>query len=395
MAEVRSAYVHVPFCSHRCGYCNFTLIAGRADLVPSYLDALGRELELTLGEPSEVETLFLGGGTPSFLNVSELERLLELLNHWLPTASSAEVSCEVNPLDCRPEKLEVLCAAGVNRVSIGGQSFSARKLSVLQRDHSPEELRKAIATCQQYFDRVSLDLIFAAPEESLEEWQADLKAATESGVAHLSTYGLTVEKGSMFFGRVQKGELAELDSDLQRELYKHTIDFLVDQDWTHYEVSNFTLGAEQCRHNEAYWLGQYWWGFGPGAASFLPVKVDDDSDSIAVRAVNHQSTTLYLRRLTEAQGHSAIQALKTDSESLSNEDYIRERVVFGLRRLAGVNLNALDQEFECDVAEMFQPTLTDYLKQGWLSLDESRQLTLTQAGLFISDGLWPDLLVPP
>ncbi len=395
MAEVRSAYVHVPFCSHRCGYCNFTLIAGRADLVPSYLDALGRELELTLDEASEVETLFLGGGTPSFLSVSELERLFELLNHWLPTTSSAEVSCEVNPLDCRPAKLEMLRAAGVNRISIGGQSFSARKLSVLQRDHSPDELRKAIATCQQYFDRISLDLIFAAPEESLEEWRADLMAAVESGVTHLSTYGLTVEKGSMFFGRVQKGELAELDSDLQRELYEHTIDYLTNQDWTHYEVSNFALGEQQCRHNQAYWLGQYWWGFGPGAASFLPAKTGEDSGAIAVRAVNHQSTTLYLQRFTEAQAHSAIQTFKTDSESLSNEDYIRERVVFGLRRLVGVNLKELDQEFECNVAEMFEPVLTEYLKQGWLSLDESRQLSLTQAGLFISDGLWPDLLVPP
>ena len=395
MAEVRSAYVHVPFCSHRCGYCNFTLIAGRADLVPSYLDALAKELELTLGEPAQVETLFLGGGTPSFLSVSELQRLFELLNHWLPTTNSVEVSCEVNPLDCRPEKLEVLRAAGVNRVSIGGQSFSARKLAVLQRDHSPDELREAIATCNEYFDRVSLDLIFAAPDESLDEWRADLIAATESGVTHLSTYGLTVEKGSMFFGRVQKGDLAELDSDLQRELFEHTIRYLSDRGWTHYEVSNFALGDQKCRHNEAYWLGRYWWGFGPGAASFLPAKVEDDSGAIAVRAVNHQSTTLYLRRMAEAQVHSAPQTLKTDSELLSREDYIRERVVFGLRRLAGVNLKELDREFECDVAEMFQPVLSEYLKQGWLSLDESRQLTLTQAGLFISDGLWPDLLVPP
>ena len=140
-------------------------------------------------------------------------------------------------------------------------------------------------------------------------------------------------------------------------------------------------------------MGRYWWGFGPGAASFLPAIGDESSNSIAVRSVNHQSTSLYLRRLAEARDLSSIRYLKRDFEPLSQEDYIRERVVFGLRRLAGVNLEELDQEFECDVAEMFEPVLTEYIKHGWLLLDESRQLTLTEAGLFVSDGLWPDLLV--
>ncbi|MEM7478820.1 MAG: radical SAM family heme chaperone HemW [Planctomycetota bacterium] len=397
MASVRSVYVHVPFCSHRCGYCNFTLLAGRDDLVPSYLDAVEREFKRYLSAPLPVDTLFLGGGTPSFLPPDQLQELLELIGRWFLPGDNLEYSCEVNPIDCQPEKLRLLREAGVNRISLGGQSFSKRKLKLLERDHSPEELRTAVQRCHSFFDRVSLDLIFATPDETLEEWKADLDSATSLDLRHLSTYGLTIESGSAFFSRLRRGELEELDNTLQGDLYELTIEHMTSQGWTHYEVSNFannSLGTEEhCRHNEAYWLGKYWWGFGPGAASFLPVEAlsreaqPEAAEDFAFRSTNHPSTMKYIRRLQHEDSP------KQNHESVNQEQYIRERLVFGLRRLQGVHLETLAREVGENVEGYFQPYLKNYLDQGWLERAPDGYLRLTRRGLLISDAMWPDLLV--
>ncbi|MCA9133415.1 MAG: radical SAM family heme chaperone HemW, partial [Planctomycetales bacterium] len=252
MMPARSAYIHVPFCDHRCGYCNFTLVAGRDDLVSAYLDALQAELWGTLAEPLEVDTIFLGGGTPSHLPAAELQRLLDTLRTRLLLSPTGEFSCEANPLDCTPQRLSLLRDYGVNRISLGGQSFHDSKLQVLERDHTGEQLRTAVERCAEYFSNVSLDLIFAAPGESLADWQADLRRAMDSPLQHVSSYGLTIERGSAFYGRVLKNQLSELSSEEQLAMYEHAIDALVGRGWEHYEVSSFCRPGFRCRHNEAY-----------------------------------------------------------------------------------------------------------------------------------------------
>ena len=288
----RSAYVHVPFCKHKCGYCNFTLVAGRDDLVNDFLTAIELEVDRTVpAAPVELDTLFLGGGTPSHLSVPDLSRLLKLLAARFRLADRAEFSCEVNPLDCTPEKLELLKSAGVNRLSIGGQSFQPRKLHRLQRDHSGDQLREAVRRAQQTFGNVSLDLIFAAPGETMAEWRADLEAAIELRPQHISTYGLTIERGSAFYGQAKRGRIREVEDDLQLAMYELAIDRLTAAGYSHYEVSNFAQADFECRHNNAYWRGDPWWAFGPGAASFIG----------GVRSVNHRSTTTYIRRVLAGQ----------------------------------------------------------------------------------------------
>lgn len=409
MQEVRSAYVHIPFCQHRCGYCNFTLVADRPDLVPAFLQALECELTRTLGKPRKMDTLYLGGGTPSYLEPPELEKLLHILGRWLPLDSSGEYCCEMNPLDCTAERLSILAGYGVNRVSLGGQSFNDRKLARLERDHSGKQLRQSIESCHDSIGNLSLDLIFAAPGESMSEWEQDVRAAFATPIRHLSTYGLTIERGSRFYGRVLHQEIQELSADLQLAMYRYIIDFAANVGWEHYEVSSFAGGGARSKHNESYWLGRPWWGFGPGAAAFLPTELSGDGslgsptaspDSerdfgglqatslqpLYFRTVNHRSTTYYIRALLHDRSPVA------ERDPITLEQYVRERLVFGLRRLEGVSLSELTSVWGRPVETLFQPFLDRYLDQGWLVREPNDRLRLTQEGLFISDSLWPDLL---
>ncbi len=415
-----SAYVHVPFCRHRCGYCNFTLIANRQDLVDGYLNCLAAELANTLRTPQRVRTLFVGGGTPSYLPADKLEHFLELISEWLPLEPDGEFSCEANPLDCTKQQLQLLRSGGVNRLSLGGQSFNDQKLRFLERDHSGAQLFSVIELAGKYFDNLSLDLIFAAAGETLADWQGDLAKALQTPIRHLSTYGLTIERGTQFFNRRQRGELTELDDDLQLGMYLHTIDTLRGLGWQHYEVSNFCQAEYQCHHNLAYWNSQAWWAFGPGAASFLPddqeidggQQVDIDQHSkgdqhsigsrqsdLAQQAVktlpewrptwklrtNYRSTTQYIKRMK--LGLSPV----AECEELDLEAWIRQRLVFGLRQMSGVDLGELDRILGRPARPLFEPFLSRYIDRNWLEIAD-RNLRLTRAGLVISDSLWPDLL---
>lgn len=370
----RSAYVHIPFCTHRCGYCNFTVVAGRGDLVDRFLDALERELS-TLGAPREVDTLFWGGGTPTFLDLAQLQRLVELMRRWLPLAAQGEWSCEANPLDCTSEKLSLLRSAGITRLSIGGQSFNAAKLKLLQRDHSPRQLDRAIETVQELFDHVSLDLIFAAPGETLADWTADLDQAIGHRLGHFSTYGLTVEKGSAFYGLQLRGQLAPAPESLELAMYTEAIARLTDAGLEHYEVSSFARQGERCRHNEAYWLGLPWLAFGPGAAGY----------DGRIRTVNHRSLHAYLRRIDSGESPVA------ERDELDDQQQVRERFVFGMRRLEGIELTSLASPAVPEPERLFQPYLNRALENGWF-VREGDRIRLSPQGLVISDALWPDFL---
>ncbi len=386
MHEPSSAYIHVPFCSHHCGYCNFTLISGRSDLVEPFLEALELELKSVLSVPKLVHTIFIGGGTPSYLSPQELHKLLEIVLRWLAPSAQAEFSCELNPIHCDAERLRVLRDFGVNRLSLGGQSFSDRKLQVLERDHDGRQLQAALEVTSERIANVSLDLIFAAPGETLREWQADVRQALKSPIKHLSTYGLTIERGAAFYGRNLRGAIEEVDADLQLAMYEHAMDAMADVGWDHYEVSNFACPGFRCRHNENYWLGEPWWAFGPGAASFVE---NQDGEGSFLRNTNHRSTTSYIKRVRAGRSPVA------ESDAVTREQLVRERLVFGLRRLEGVSLQQLSEQWGSPVRPLFEPYLSNYLEQGWLKLDASNRLQLTRPGLVISDGLWPDLLGSP
>ncbi len=360
--------------AHRCGYCNFTLLAGRDDLVDRFLEAIGLELA-GLGTPREVDTLFIGGGTPTHLPLDRLARLIETIRHWFRLAPGHEFSVEANPIDIRQEVVDLLADLGVNRISLGGQSFDPAKLELLERDHSPAVLRQAVELAQRRIRSVSLDLIFGTPGESLQVWRRDLQAGLELAPDHLSTYGLTFERGTRFWSRLEHGQLARLDEETERSMYAAAIDALTEAGFEHYEVSNFARPGHRCRHNEAYWSGAGYYAVGPGAARYIDGR----------REMNHRSTTTWLKRVLA--GQSAV----AESECLPPEDRAREALVFALRRLAGVDRQSFRRATGYEIDGLVGPQLVELARRGLLA-DDAHAVRLTREGLFVSDSIWPQFL---
>lgn len=372
-----AAYVHVPFCRRRCGYCNFTVAVGREDRIEDFLTALDRELQ-TLGQPRPVETLFLGGGTPSHLAMDSLQRLLRIVTRWFPLAGGGEFSIEANPEDLDQQKVELLVALGVNRLSLGIQSFDDGKLDRLQRHHRRETIDRVLEVCQGRFASISLDLIFGVPGESLDVWEADLQAAIQTMPHHVSTYGLTYEKGALFWGRVQRGDLRPVDEEVERQMYLAAIDRLAAAGWQHYEVSNFARPGHRCRHNEAYWTGQQYYAAGPGAARYAD----------GVRETNQRSTTTWIRRVLGGQSPVA------EREILTDEQRARERLVFQMRMIDGVQRSRFRQQTGFDVEQLAGSEIRSLVAHGLLDQQGGR-LRLTRKGLLVSDAIWPHFLLPP
>lgn len=373
-APPRAAYVHVPFCRHRCGYCNFTVVAGRDDLVEAYLQAIARELSW-LDTPREVDTLFIGGGTPTHLSCVQLRQLCTTATQWFPLAEGHEFSVEANPLDLTLEKADLLASCGVNRISLGAQSFSASKLALLERDHRAEQVVTAFEVARESMRSVSIDLIFGAPGESQESWENDLRLALDLSPDHLSTYGLTFERGTSFWSRLQKSELSQVAEEDERRMYLAAIDLLTQAGFEHYEVSNFAKPGHRCRHNEVYWAGHTYFAAGPGAARHVDGR----------RETNHRSTTTYLNRVLADQSPVA------ESENLNPEDSARERLVFGLRRLEGVDQRSFAAATGFEIDQLVGKSLAELVSTNLLE-DTGSRIRLTRQGLLVSDSIWPTFL---
>jgi oxygen-independent coproporphyrinogen-3 oxidase len=370
----RAAYVHVPFCRHRCGYCNFALVVGRDELIRDYLQAIELELQ-RLDRPYEVNTLYFGGGTPTYLSPRQLRDLARIVLAWHPLADGYEWTVEANPVDADDRMIETLAALGVTRLSIGAQSFRFEKLQLLERDHDAADIHKAVALARRSGMQVAIDLIFATPGETLAQWRADLDAAMALAPQHFSTYGLTFERGTAFWTRRLRGELAEVDEGLARDMYALAIDRLTAAGFEHYEVSNFAQAGCRSRHNEVYWSGDGYFAVGPGAARFVN----------GVREANHRSTTTYLRRVLAGESPVA------EREQLPPEAQARELLVFGLRRLDGVSRGEFFARTGFKVDALVGKSVRKFVERQLLE-DDGEQVRLTREGLFVSDALWPDLL---
>jgi oxygen-independent coproporphyrinogen-3 oxidase len=348
------------------------LVANHSDWVDRYLSAI--ELELSqLEYPRLVDTIFIGGGTPTLLDESQLLRLFESLRRWLPINAGGEWTIEANPNDVTTSKSRMLASQGVNRISIGGQSFDAAKLKTLGRDHDGQRLREAIAIAMASFSSVSVDLIFGVPGETLRVWQQDLATAVGTGVHHLSTYGLTYEKGAAFWSQLQRGRIRPTTEEDELAMYFEAVARITAAGMFHYEVSNFAFPNYACKHNETYWAAQPWWAFGPGAASFVD----------GVRRINHRSTSKYLQRMEANQSPIA------ESEIIDWAQWTRERFVFGMRMIAGVDWNELMQIGEPTIVRALREIVERHIDAGWF-VEEGNQVRLSRDGLAISDGLWPE-----
>ncbi len=370
----RSVYIHIPFCRHRCGYCNFTLVAGRDYLVDRFLDALETEISW-LDQRYEVESLFLGGGTPSHLSPSNLKRLKKIVSSRFDLTSSTEVTAECNPNDMTADQCNALAEFGVNRISLGVQSLNAAKLSRLERDHVRDDVENAVRLARSFARSISVDLIFAAPGESLNEWRQDLESVLQLNPDHVSTYELTYEKGTQFWNRRVGGELAESEEDLRADMYEFATDRLDRAGLAPYEVSSFAKPDHRCFHNESYWTGRPYFAFGPGASRYVD----------RVRQTNHQSTMQYLKRLEAGKSPVSL------SEKLAPLDSANELLAIGLRRVDGVNENAFESLTEFRVAELLANHAGAWQLAGLL-IQEGPNWRLSFRGRMLCDRLAAEIV---
>jgi oxygen-independent coproporphyrinogen-3 oxidase len=380
----RAVYVHVPFCRHRCGYCDFSLIAGRDDLIASYLAAIERELTrlespgLELGPAPgclELATLYLGGGTPSHLGPDGLERLFDILHARLRPAAGAEVTIEANPQDVTEPLAAAAVACGTTRVSLGAQSLDATTLAALDRDHTPDDVRRAVDVLLARGLTVSVDLMTAAPGQTLTDVDRDLDAILALGTQHLSVYCLTWEKGTQFESQRRRGTLESADESVERAMLELTIDRLSAAGFEHYEVSNFARPGGRCRHNETYWDCRPWEAFGPGAARF----------DGRVRITNHRSTTTWMRRVLADEDFTG------DRDAMTPLEAAQERVVLGLRRRDGLRRTAFLAASGLDLDLVAGAAIRRWTDRG-LATDDGEHVRLTREGLLLSDALWAEVL---
>ena len=371
-----SAYIHVPFCRHRCGYCDFSLVAGREDLIDRYFQALTRELS-RVGHRLMLDTLYFGGGTPSHLGPDGIRQLFAILANAMVTNAGAEVSLEANPLDVTIDFVAAARDCGVNRVSLGGQSLDAATLASLDRDHLPDDVRRAVDRLLSAACTVSVDLMIAAPGQSLAAVERDLEAVTSLGVQHVSVYCLTWEKGTNFDSLRQKGMLHRAEESLECDMFEATIDRLEAAGFEHYEVSNFARAGFRCRHNEAYWDCRPWEAFGPGAARF----------DGRTRITNHRSTQAWMTRVLSGEDFTG------DCDAMTQEQAARERVVVGLRRRDGVDREAFEQSSGFSLDAIAGGAVRRWVAGG-LAQDNGQRVQLTRKGLLVSDALWAAILNP-
>jgi oxygen-independent coproporphyrinogen-3 oxidase len=329
-------YVHVPFCVTRCGYCDFNTYTA-TELGPGasredYVDSVLAELELAsrvLGEAAvPVSTLFVGGGTPTLLPAGDLDRIVDRVHETFGLKPEAEITTEANPETVDPVSLRALRRAGFTRLSIGMQSVQPRVLAALDRVHRPGRPVEVVAEARDAgFDHVSLDLIYGAPGESGADWQASLDAAIGAGVDHVSAYALIVEEGTKLHRQVARGEVTPASDDILADRYLQAEEALSAAGLGWYEVSNWAADpAARCRHNELYWRGGDWWGFGPGAHSHVG----------GVRWWNVKHPAAYAARV------SAGTSPAHGREVLDDEDRRIEEVLLRLRLAEGLPLERLD-----------------------------------------------------
>ncbi|MEM7453425.1 MAG: radical SAM family heme chaperone HemW [Planctomycetota bacterium] len=366
----RSVYFHVPFCAHRCGYCNFTLVAGRDYLIERFLVALEKELHSIVNERLEVDTIYLGGGTPSHLNEKQLEKLGRIIHSRFQLAVNGEFTAECNPKDLDSSRANALGGVGVNRVSLGVQSTRGEKLKVLERDHDYEQTVRSVIAARTFANSVSVDLIFATPDETIDQWTEDLDRALQLQPDHFSTYELTFEKGTSYFSRLTRDELRESGEDLTSEMYSHTVGRLEEAGFSRYEISSFAKQGHRSRHNSMYWSGVPFYAFGPGAASYLD----------GIRRNNHRSTLRYLQ-LVEA-GQSPVNEI----EELTAEESARELLAIGLRQVDGVDVRQFELRTGFQPQQLLEDSLHTLYDNG-LAENVSGRMRLTSTGLIVCDSI--------
>lgn len=372
-------YVHVPFCTVKCGYCDFYSHANTPDAFAPLIDALLVELDqATASNSSRVETIFVGGGTPTVLPPPLLDRLIQRLGAISRRDNAVEFTVEANPATVDDEKAAILASAGVDRVSMGAQSFNTAELRMLDRTHQPADVAASMKILQRAgLTRFNLDLIFGIPGQTLESWLASLHAAIDLEAEHLSCYGLTYEPDTPLRRSLDAGHTTPLDEDLEARMYLAAIDTLSAAGYRQYEISNHAMPNRECRHNLRYWYNLPGIGMGPAAASYVDGR----------RWRNLPDTAEYIRRIRRGESPAI------DLEHLSSLRRAGETAMLALRLNEGIQRERFHQTTGYDPFDLFARQIREHTSAGLLRVDHDR-IALTRRGLLLADAVIGDFVRP-
>lgn len=378
-------YLHIPFCERKCTYCDFNSYSGLNDLIPTYTAALVREVELwgSSGQYT-VKTVFFGGGTPSELPLQQLEAILAAVSASFTLLPGAEISLEANPGTVDRGYLEGLLRLGVNRLSLGVQSFDDAELAALTRIHSADEARRAYEDARSAgFRRINLDLIYGLAHQGIERWVANIEEALRLAPEHLSLYALSVEPGTVLFKQVRSGRAPGPDADLQAEMYEYTVSAMDAAGFHRYEVSNWARQDEECRHNLVYWHNEPYLGVGCGAHSYFQGR--------RFNVVNPPRQ--YVAAMRDAHPGDPWAMPQLENIGFIDESTrLAETLMLGLRLDEGVRLDALERDFP-EVMPHYAETFKRFEGLGLLQR-QGHVLKLSQRGVLLSNEVFEEILVP-
>lgn len=379
-----SLYLHIPFCVHRCGYCDFNTYAGLESLIPSYVSALESEIRIfaeNSGSHIPIHTIYFGGGTPSLLPADAVAGILDCIGKEFSVQTDAEITLEVNPGTVTEEYWLCIREAGINRISMGVQSSKIEELRLLERTHDYDDVITAVRDSRLAgFANVSVDLIFGLPFQTLAQWQANLDSALSLKPDHISLYALSVEHGTPMAKQVSRGLIAAPDGDLMAEMYEWTEERLGSEGFDHYEISNWAQSTERrSKHNIQYWQNRAYVGLGAGAHGYVA----------GYRTLNALNPGAYISRLGDASGRGKGKFPRTPAtvraSKVTSDEEIAETMMMGLRLLdKGIVRQEFQERFGISLNDRFGKAISELADLGLLE-DSPERIRLTQAGRLLGN----------
>ena len=375
-------YIHIPFCKQACHYCDFhfsTSLKKKDELISALIKELELRKDTLQNQP--IETIYFGGGTPSLLTIDELSMLINEVYNNFNVIDNPEITLEANPddlLSVRAQSrtiFEDYKAIGINRLSIGIQSFFEDDLQNMNRAHNSEEAKECLSMATRYFNNITIDLIYGIPNMSVEKWNENLQTAFKFGVNHISSYALTVEPKTALDSFIKKGTYPPIDEELALKHFNHLITETKKQGFVHYEISNFGKPNYFSKHNTSYWQGKPYLGIGPSAHSFNENK----------RSWNVANNTRYIKSIQQNELPSTV-------EILSEKDRFNEYIMTGLRTIWGISLSKVQEDFGMEFKQHLLNSIKIYLESSSLEIKEDH-ITATQKGKFLIDGIASDLFM--
>ncbi|MCK8815915.1 radical SAM family heme chaperone HemW [Natroniella sulfidigena] len=363
-------YIHIPFCSSKCYYCDFNSVEFKESLLASFLQALEQEIKLIAAKYTPViRSIFIGGGTPSMLSGQQLVTLLKQCQEEFDCQAGIEITVEANPETVTAQKLKLLKEAGVNRLSFGVQSFDDQLLQKLGRRHTSQEAIRAFKLARELgFSNLNFDLMFALPGQSLRDWEKTLIQACQLGPDHLATYNLKIEEGTIFAQQLQQGKIDYCEEELDLAMYQKTVQLLANEGYQQYEISNFARPGAESIHNQIYWKNEPYLALGPGA-HFCDAQG---------RGYNLADIDQYCQQLAQGQLSWA------DYQRLSQAEKIEESMILGLRLKEGILLDQFEKKYQTSIFDLYQDELDDLLGQQLIEIKADR-MKLTEQGFLLAN----------